>query len=199
MVGLFYFGTVWFLSSKIKRFLLYLWKWIEIMGIFRTMICAAALAVLSGCIKEAPTGADLKVGDSLPDFTVQMADGTVVSDEDLKGSISFVMFFHTSCPDCQQTLPGVQRVYDEYASNSVRFALVSREEGKDEIEAYWNEAGYNMPYSPQETRDVYNLFAATRIPRVFICDKDGIIRYMYTDDPVPSYDDLKNSIESLIR
>ena len=169
------------------------------MGVFRTMIFAVALAFLCGCIKEVPSGTDLKVGDSLPDFTVQMIGGAVVSDDDLKGGVSFVMFFHTSCPDCQQTLPGVQRVYDEYTSEQVRFALISREEGEDEIRAYWSEMGYNMPYSAQETREVYNLFATTRIPRIFICDKDGIIRYMYTDDPVPSYDDLKNSIESLIR
>ena len=56
-----------------------------------------------------------------------------------------------------------------------------------------------MPYSAQESRYVYNKFASTRIPRVYICDKDGIIRYIFTDDPIPVYDDLMSSLESLIR
>lgn len=160
-------------------------------------VCSAFF--LSGCIAEKLQGTDLKVGDSLPDFSVKMNDGRVVTDEDLIGGVSCVVLFHTSCPDCQNTLPSIQRIYDEYTPETVRFALISREEGADEIESYWTEKSYNMPYSAQLTREVYNKFASSRIPRVFISDKDGIIRYMYTDDPIPTYDELKSSIESLIR
>ena len=75
----------------------------------------AVLAVLTGCIKEKQTAADLKVGETLPDFEVVMNDGNVVSDDILKKSVSVVMFFHTSCPDCRQVLPEMQKIYDEYA------------------------------------------------------------------------------------
>ena len=88
----------------------------------------AVLAALSGCIKEENKGADLKVGDSLPDFRVEMNDGRTVTDESLSETVSVVMFFHTSCPDCQQVLPQMQKIYDEYASKEVQIALVSREE-----------------------------------------------------------------------
>ena len=159
----------------------------------------AGAVSLTGCIKENVEGTDLKVGDPLPDFEVVMNDGRVVTDEDMKGEVSFVMLFHTSCPDCQNTLPSVQKIYDEYVPESIGFALISREEGQESIDAYWSEKGYYMPYSPQESRDVYNMFAQTRIPRVYISDKDGIIRYIYTDNPIPSYDDLKSAVESLIR
>lgn len=155
--------------------------------------------ILSGCIIEKDSGADLKVGDHLPDFSVKMSDGSVLADEDLIGGVSCVVLFHTSCPDCQNTLPSIQRLYAEYAPETVRFALISREEGTDEIESYWTEKSYDMPYSAQLTRKVYNKFASSRIPRVYISDKDGIIRYMYTDDPIPTYDELRSCIESLIR
>ena len=163
-------------------------------------IVSALLAALclSGCIKE-NIGADLKVGDRLPDFTVTMNDGTVVSDDSLMGNVSCVMFFHTTCPDCQATLPVVQSIYDEYQQKGVLFALISRGQTADDIDIFWEEKGLNMPYSAQEGRYVYNKFASTRIPRVYICDKDGIIRYVFTDDPIPVYDDLMFSLESLIR
>ena len=54
-----------------------------------------------------------------------------------------------------------------------------------------------MPYSAQSDRKVYNLFAQTRIPRVYLIDKDGIIRYIFTDDPIPDYDVLNNSLAEL--
>ena len=126
----------------------------------------AVLTVLSGCIKERQTGADLKVGDSLPDFEVMMNDGTVVTDGLLRESVSIVMFFHTSCPDCQQTLPQMQKVYDNYASEGVRIVLMSRDESRQSIESFWQEKSLKMPCSAQNDRKVYEKFARERIPRV---------------------------------
>ena len=143
--------------------------------------------------------ADLKPGDALPDFEVVMNDGTAVSDDDLKGSVSVVMFFHTTCPDCQQALPRMSRIYDEYLGKGVVFALVSREQAEEDIRLYWEANGFEMPYSSQNDRYVYEKFAKTRIPRIYVNDRNGIIRHIFTDDPVPSYDDIKSSIDGLIR
>ena len=159
----------------------------------------AVLAVLSGCIKEKQTGADLKVGDRLPDFEVTMNDGSKVTDEVLKESVSVVMFFHTSCPDCQQVLPQMQKIYEDYASNEVRIVLISREDTEERIESFWQEKGLKIPYSAQNDRKVYEKFAATRIPRVYVNEKGGIIRYVFTDDPNPSYDEISIALENVIR
>ena len=161
-----------------------------------TILCA--LLCSSGCIKDKVEGAELKVGDRLPKFSVVMSDGSQVSDESLLGSVSCVMFFHTSCPDCQRTLPVVQQVYDEYAQNGVLFALISREQTSRSVRAFWAQEKLSMPFSAQSDRTVYNKFAQSRIPRVYICDKDGIIRYIYTDDPTPTYENLNDSISSLL-
>ena len=159
----------------------------------------AVLAVLSGCIKEKQTGADLKVGDRLPDFEVTMNDGSKVTDEVLKESVSVVMFFHTSCPDCQQVLPQMQKIYEDYASNEVRIVLISREDTEERIESFWQEKGLKIPYSAQNDRKIYEKFAATRIPRVYVNEKGGIIRYVFTDDPNPSYDEISIALENVIR
>ena len=142
---------------------------------------------------------ELVVGDRLPDFEVVMNDGSVVDDVILSEGVSVVMFFHTSCPDCQQALPRMQQIYDEYISKGVYFAFISREESVVDIESYFNEKGLKLPYSAQNDRKVYEQFAQTRIPRIYICEKGGIIRYIFTDDPVPTYDLLKSSLDSVIR
>ena len=160
-----------------------------------TVLCA--LLCGSGCIKDKVEGVEVKVGDSLPDFSVEMNDGTVVSDESLKGSVSFVMFFHTTCPDCQKTLPVVNDIYNIYVSKGVRFALISREQDEMDILTYWSEKAYDMPFSAQPDKTIYNKFATSRIPRIYISDKDGIIRYIYTDNPVPDYESLDQAIKAL--
>jgi peroxiredoxin len=165
----------------------------------RFLAIISLVTVFAGCIKEENTGGEVKVGDILPEFEVVMSDGSLLTDDSLKGSVSILMFFHTSCPDCQQALPRVQSIYDEYSVKGVKIALISREESSDDISSYWTNNSLNMPYSAQDDRKVYELFASTRIPRIYMSDENGIVRYIFTDDPVPSYDDLKSALESLIR
>ena len=157
------------------------------------MLLAFAICLSSSCIKEKQTGADLVTGDRIPDFTVTMNDGTTVSGAQFREGISCIVFFTTLCPDCQQTLPHLQRIYDEFQPQGVKFALISREEGAESIQKYWTSKGYTMPFSAQTDRDIYELFAATRVPRVYICC-EGIIKSVFTDSPTPSYEDLAAAI-----
>jgi hypothetical protein len=46
-----------------------------------------------------------------------------------------------------------------------------------------------MPYSAQSDRKIYELFAKTRVPRVYFV-KEGVIRKIFTDSPAPVYDNL---------
>ena len=156
-----------------------------------------AVLMLFSCIKEKPAGADLVVGDVIPDFEVTMNDGSVVTGQELRKTPSCIVFFHTSCPDCQQALPLIQELYDKYASQGVSFALISREEEDSTVSAYWAEKAFTIPYSAQSTREIYNLFAQTRVPRVYICEKGGVIKAIYTDDPVPGFEELDRQINSV--
>ncbi len=152
------------------------------------------------CIDEehAPLEDVVTVGAKIPDFIVTMDDGSVVTGAALKDSVSMVMFFHTGCPDCRQVLPRVQRLYDMYARQGVRFALISREEGSVSIAAYWAEQGLTMPYSAQSDRRVYELFARKRVPRIYISERGGTVRYIFTDDPVPDDTALVEALEDVL-
>lgn len=150
------------------------------------------------CIKDDVRGADLKVGDSLPDFEVVMSDGTTVSDDSLKGNVSVVVFFNTTCPDCQKVLPVVQEIYDEYCPKDVRFAVISREDTSENIKSYWEKNALNMPYSVQKTRKVYEKFARSAIPRIYINDKNGVIRYIYIDESLPLYSQLDYAVDQVM-
>ena len=153
---------------------------------------------LSSCIKEKKKGTDLGVGDLIPDFTVVMNDGTKVSGTLLREGVSVIVFFTTQCPDCQETLPHIQQLYDEYASKGVRFTLVSREDTEENISSFWKDNGFTMPFSAQADRRVYELFAQTRVPRVYIC-RDGVIKYIFTDKPsIPTYELLSASLEEVL-
>ena len=165
----------------------------------RILLYFWAAFCLTSCIKEKQTGADLAVGDCIPDFEVTMNDGSIVSGASLREGVSFIVFFTTACPDCRETLPRIQQIYDEYSGKGVRFILISREEGLDTISDYWSQSGFTMPYSAQTDRRIYELFARTRVPRIYIC-RDGIIMSIFTDQPHnPTYEVLSAALEETLK
>ena len=161
-------------------------------------LLTAVLSLVS-CIKEKQTGADLSVGDMIPDFTVAVSDGTSLTGAQLRDGVSCIVFFTTICPDCRETLPHVQRLYDEYADKGVRFAIISREDGYESVSTYWMEQGFAMPYSAQSDRTIYELFARSRVPRVYIC-RDGVIKSIFTDQPAnPTYEVLRAVLDEMLK
>ena len=154
-----------------------------------------AVVMLSSCINDdQKTEEYVKVGDRIPEFCVEMNDGSVITSRELSNGVSFIMFFHTSCPDCQATLPEVQKIYDEFLPKGVRFALISREEERASVSLYWRTNDLTMPYSAQSSRVIYNLFASSRIPRVYIC-VDGVVKVIFTDNPNPTYEDMRSVLD----
>ena len=154
----------------------------------------------SSCINDEPADEVEEVvtpGAMLPDFAVTMHDGSTLTGEELRRSVSVVMFFHTGCPDCRAALPRVQQLYDTYAGQGVMFALISREEEAASVASYWEEQGFTMPYSAQSDRKVYELFAHKRVPRIYISERGGTVRHIFTDNPVPDYDTLVGALEGV--
>lgn len=159
---------------------------------------AAAMLFLVSCIREErPGGADLGPGDSLPRFSVAMDDGSVLASSDLAGTVSVVVFFNTGCPDCREELPAVQKLYDNWREVAA-IVCISREEGAAEIRRYWEENGFTLPFSAQQDRSVYELFASSGIPRIYVCAPDLTIAAVHDDSPLASYEDLVQDIRGLL-
>lgn len=151
-----------------------------------------------GCINDKePEGPSLVVGDSLPVFSVVMNNGEMISTTSLKGYIPVIVFFNTNCGDCRKEFPVIQQLWDIYKDNEfVKIVLISREEGEGKILEYWKENNLTMPFSAQENRDVYSLFAQSVIPRIYIADTAGIIKYSFGDTDLPTLQILLNCIET---
>ena len=136
-----------------------------------------------------PQGKELGVGDRMPAFEVELfipdsldwrrvgeCNFRFSSSTSLRGKHIYLVFFNTECQDCQRELPKLQRLYETIRGDSARaFLAISREEGKEQIEAYWRQKGLTLPFSPQPNRSVYNLFATSGIPQYYEVDESGTI------------------------
>lgn len=131
-------------------------------------------------------------GDLLPQFSITMSDGTTVSTTNLAGRPSLICFFNTECPDCRQELPEVNKAYEYCRDNGIdaTFLCISRAEEDRDITAYWLKNGLSLPYSPQTTTSVYNLFATSGIPRIYISDPELHVTHTFDDTQMPTANQL---------
>ena len=165
----------------------------------RSFLTLFVLAVLSSCISDDSDkdsqGANLVVGDSLPTFQVTMNDGSTIRTSDLLGGVSVVVLFSVDCGDCRMELPEVQRLWN--LQLGVPIVLIARENTEEVIRSFWQQAQLTMSYSPQSDRKVYLLFASSRIPRIYISDAQGVIRFSHADDAMPTAEQLADEIKAI--
>lgn len=164
-------------------------------------ICRLAICLLTfGCISEPteePSRKSLGPNDRLPDFSVGMSDGSVVSTADLQQKVSLVCFFRISCPDCREELPVLQQIYEEYAAE-IGMILISTREGQEDIDRYWSQNGLTLPRTLNPEPGLADVFGVSRVPQVYVSGRDGVIRYVHSDNPIASYESLKKELESLL-
>ncbi len=139
----------------------------------------------------------INVGDSLPDFSVTSNDGILYSSENLKGYTSVIVFFYTPCGDCKKALPVIDQLYKSYSDkDNIRWIAISRSESYNLVESYWENNGFTIPFSAQNDRSIYALFAYSGIPRIYIANSKGIITSVFDDSSHLTHAMLEQAIIS---
>lgn len=142
--------------------------------------------LLTGCssIEDDETKERVAVGDRVPLFSVEMVkDGerSTFSTAQLTGE-TVIVFFNTTCPDCQRDLPKLNQYYLKHkADEGFQMVAISREEGEEDVAAYWKDKGLQIPYSAQNDRRIYELFASSVIPRIYFVSAQGIVTRVFIE------------------
>lgn len=142
--------------------------------------------LLTGCssIEDDETKERVVVGDRVPLFSVEMVkDGerSTFSTAQLTGE-TVIVFFNTTCPDCQRDLPKLNQYYLKHkADEGFQMVAISREEGEEDVAAYWKDKGLQIPYFAQNDRRIYELFASSIIPRVYFVSAKGIVTRIFIE------------------
>jgi len=121
----------------------------------------------------------VKVGHSMPAFTIVSDNGKELKSAALKGKVILINFFATWCPPCQKELAEVEaKLWPMYKDNA-NFSLlvIGREHSDADLSAYNEKKGFTFPLYPDKSRDIFNAFAKSQIPRTYLIGKDGKVIY----------------------
>lgn len=160
------------------------------------------LMAMCSCVFDSKKGemenTGLKIGDRLLPFELVMNDGSRLSTTDLEGKVSVLVFFRTTCIDCQNELPVIQKLYDEFGGDeSVVIACVSTGEGNGIVSDYWANNDLTLPYSASTDKTLVESFGFKAVPQVYVSDKETTVRYIHSDNPIASLEQLENEVKIL--
>jgi len=130
---------------------------------------AAALA--------ANTGARPRVGDPAPDLVVDLLDGSTLSLSDLSGQVAVINFWSPQCPSCEEEIPDLQTVWEEYRDKDVVFVGISFPELEVGVREMVSELG--VSYVNGLDAVAAARYGVTGLPETFIIGPEGQVAYVH--------------------
>jgi peroxiredoxin len=143
----------------------------------------------------------LKVGSDMPEFTLTSIDGKTITSDDLYGKVVLINFFATWCGPCMLEMPELNKdIWQKYKDNEDFVLLVvDREEKPEVIKAWVQKKKYDMPFYPDEKKEVYSLFATKFIPRNYLFDKESRLVLNSMGFKKEEFEVLKRQIGDLLK
>lgn len=121
--------------------------------------------------------ANITLGGTAPDFTMETPDGDPISLYGVKGKVKILDFWASWCGPCRAENPNVKRIYEKYHDKGLEILSVSLDTDKDKWIAAIEADGLPWHHASElgkanTAQDVYNVFG---IPFMLILDENNKI------------------------
>ncbi len=132
----------------------------------------------------------------VPAFSLQTLDGKEVTSADFLGSITVYWFWGEWCAACQAAMPRFSSIAARYETSAdVKVTTINTDVDSKSVELYMNENGYE--FTVLLGRDYFIKSGMLSIPRMWIVDGSGAIRYELAGFKASSLDYVVACIEAL--
>ena len=127
-------------------------------------------------------GFKLHEGDKAQDFTVTMLDGSTLKLSDLKGKVVLLNFWTTTCKPCMMEFEEMpDKIMAPFAKKDFVFIPVSSGEEAEKVKSKMlqlSKQGINFNAGIDPDKNIYHSYASQGVPKNFIIDKKGVVRYV---------------------
>jgi len=134
------------------------------------------------------------VGEPAPDFRLELLDGSTLHLSDLRGQVAVVNFWSPECQPCEDELPDLQTVWEEYQGKGVTLVGVSFPDLETGVREMVTEFDLTYPNGLNGALAVE--YGITGVPETFIVDPEGRVAYVHIG-PVTA-DRLRDELDTLV-
>jgi len=118
---------------------------------------------------------DCMIGSRLPNFKTETIDGKTIDTEMLKGKVSVINFWFTTCRPCVAEIPGFNEIVETYGADKVNFISIGKNK-KEEIEKFLEKHPWTFSHISNVDDIITKKFKIQfGYPTIYIVNKKGII------------------------
>ena len=144
----------------------------------------------------------LNINDTANQFTVEMIDGKKINLSNLKGKVVLLNYWATWCAPCLMEFAEFPaKILEPFkGENFILIAISigeSREKVKEKMEKM-KKYGVDFNVGIDPTTEIWNKYATGAIPKSFLIDKNGIIKYVSIGNSEGNVDKLAKEIKVLL-
>jgi len=163
---------------------------------FLALIAAGVAMWGPGHGTTTPSTGRLLPGQPAPNFTLDMLDSSNLIFSELDGRVVVLNFWTTWCAPCEDELPDLQTVWDEYRDQNVAFVGIAVQEESDEVQEMISRLGVAYPQGMDPEEQIAAAYGITGVPETFIIDSRGQLAYAHVG-PV-SAEELREELNTLL-
>ncbi|MEA4970813.1 MAG: cytochrome c biogenesis protein CcdA [Candidatus Pelethousia sp.] len=124
-----------------------------------------------------------------PAITLKDQNGETHTLADYKGQVVFLNFWATWCGPCQNEMPDIQALYEDWDKNAGEVVVLGvagpnqgREGSSEDIKAFLSEKGYTYPVLLDEGGEAFYQYGISAFPTTFMIDKEGNVFGLVTGE-----------------
>jgi peroxiredoxin len=121
----------------------------------------------------------VEVGSAAPAFTAKVLDQPAYKSlADYKGQVVLLNIWATYCGPCQEELPSLERLYQEYGGKGLKLVAVSVDDyvSEDSIRKFAKNFGVTFEVLHDSSGAIERQYQATGYPETFVIGREGTIR-----------------------
>lgn len=144
-----------------------------------TMLIAlimTGLLVMMGIWLQKSRMNTLKIGQAIPDFSLESYDGKTYQISELKGKVILVNFWSSWCEPCKAEAAYLEEVWQEKPeAGDVIFLGVNRMDTESAAHEFLTQYEVSFPNGADIGSNISRLFYVQSVPETFLIDKDGLL------------------------
>lgn len=144
----------------------------------------------------------LNINDAASEFTVQMINGKKINLSDLRGKVVLINYWATWCAPCLMEFAEFpEKILEPFQTKNFILIPISIGESKEKVEQKMRKikkygVDFNVGIDP--TKEIWDKYATGAVPKSFLVDKNGIIKYISIGNKDGNVDRLATEIERLL-
>lgn len=149
---------------------------------------------------EDQSPAEALAGKDAPPLKLKGMDDKEVSLADLKGKVVILDFWATWCGPCRQSLPHLDKLYQEKKGDGLVVYAVNEQETKDKVQAFVDKTKLSVPILFDSEGKAGESYKADGIPETVVVGKDGKVAKVFVGfNPGESPEALKAAVEEAMK